>query len=43
MVHGRSEHECRELVAHMAEEAGVHDYEMLFSLEELKKTSMRYY
>jgi DNA-binding Lrp family transcriptional regulator len=43
MVHGRSEQECRELVARMAAEAGVDDYEMLFSLEELKKTSMRYY
>jgi siroheme decarboxylase len=43
MVHGRSEEECRELVACMAAEAGVVDYEMLFSLEELKKTSMRYY
>jgi DNA-binding Lrp family transcriptional regulator len=45
MVHGRSEEECRELVAEMAAEAGVgeDDYEMLFSVEELKKTSMRYY
>jgi DNA-binding Lrp family transcriptional regulator len=45
MVHGRSQDECRELVARMAAEAWVDrdDYEMLFSLEELKKTSMRYY
>jgi DNA-binding Lrp family transcriptional regulator len=43
MVHGRSEQECRELVARMASEAKANDYEMLFSLEELKKTSMCYY
>jgi DNA-binding Lrp family transcriptional regulator len=43
MVHGRSEEECRELVARMAAEVEIDDYEMLFSLEELKKTSMRYY
>ncbi len=43
MVHGKTEQECREIVGRLARETGVGDYEMLFSLEELKKTSMRYY
>lgn len=43
MVHGRSEQECRELVARMAAEVGVEDYRLLFSRQELKKTSMQYY
>ena len=43
MVHGRSEEEVRQLVEEMAEEVKVDDYELLFSREELKKTSMRYY
>ncbi len=43
MVHGRSEQECRQVVAEMASQTGVEDYEMLFSIRELKKTSMQYY
>ncbi len=43
MVHGRSEDECRELVEEMAAAVGVSDYALLFSRQELKKTSMQYY
>ena len=43
MVHGRSSDECRQLVEEMAAETQVADYIMLFSVEELKKTSMQYY
>lgn len=43
MVHGRSRDECREVVEAMAAEVGVADYEMLFSEQELKKTSMSYF
>lgn len=43
MVHGRSEAECRSLVAEMADQAQAEEFELLFSLEELKKTSMRYF
>lgn len=43
MVHGRSEQEVRGLVEEMAAAVAVDDYELLFSREELKKTSMRYY
>jgi len=43
MIHASSEQECRRLAERMAEAAGVSDYELLFSEEELKKTSMRYF
>jgi DNA-binding Lrp family transcriptional regulator len=43
MVHGRDEAECRSLVREMAGQAQAEEFELLFSLEELKKTSMRYF
>ncbi|MDY6852612.1 MAG: Lrp/AsnC family transcriptional regulator [Thermodesulfobacteriota bacterium] len=43
MIHASSEEECRALAKRMSEAAGVGDYELLFSREELKKTSMRYF
>jgi DNA-binding Lrp family transcriptional regulator len=43
MVHGTSEDEVRALVERMAGEVGVEDHALLFSRQELKKTSMRYY
>lgn len=43
MIHGASEAECRRLADKMALTAGLTDYELLFSHEELKKTSMRYF
>ena len=43
MIHASSEEECRALAERMAEAAGIMDYELLFSREELKKTSMRYF
>jgi DNA-binding Lrp family transcriptional regulator len=43
MVHGRSEEEVRAAVAAMAAEAGLSDYDVLFSVREFKKESMRYF
>ncbi len=43
MVHGRSQEEVRQLVEEMAAVVKVDNYALLFSREELKKTSMRYY
>ncbi|TYT75247.1 Lrp/AsnC family transcriptional regulator [Desulfobotulus mexicanus] len=43
MVHARSQDSCRDIVKQMAEKAGIGDYSMLFSIRELKKTSMRYF
>jgi len=43
MTHGRSEEAVRRTVERLAEEAGLTDYAVLFSVRELKKTSMRYF
>ncbi len=43
MIHGRNERECREVVRELQESTGVARYEFLFSQDELKKTSMRYF
>lgn len=43
MIHAATPEECRILAEKMARTAGVADYELLFSNEELKKTSMRYF
>jgi DNA-binding Lrp family transcriptional regulator len=43
MVHGRSEDEVGQAVAAMAAEAGLTDYDVLFSVTEFKKASMRYF
>ncbi|MEJ5330189.1 MAG: Lrp/AsnC family transcriptional regulator [Desulfobaccales bacterium] len=43
MVHGRNPEEIAGLVAEMAKEVGVDTYEVLFSDQELKKTTMRYF
>ncbi|MFZ1986981.1 MAG: Lrp/AsnC family transcriptional regulator [Desulfatitalea sp.] len=43
MVHGKDEAACRRAAAKMADKADVHDFALLFSRRELKKTSMRYF
>ncbi|WP_428561925.1 MAG: Lrp/AsnC family transcriptional regulator [Solidesulfovibrio sp. DCME] len=43
MIHGRSQEQCREVVAALCAATGLDDYAMLFSLKELKKVSMRYF
>ena len=43
MIHAGSEEDCRVLARRMSVAAGVPEYELLFSDEELKKTSMRYF
>ncbi|MEM5819035.1 MAG: Lrp/AsnC family transcriptional regulator, partial [Desulfitobacterium hafniense] len=43
MIHGRSEEECGEVMARIAQATGIKDYAMLFSIKELKKSSMQYY
>ncbi|MCW7753967.1 Lrp/AsnC family transcriptional regulator [Desulfobotulus sp. H1] len=43
MVHARTHESCRSLVAEMSQQAGLAEYSMLFSIRELKKTSMRYF
>jgi len=43
MIHGRSRHECEQLARRMSEKAGVADYRLLFTVDELKKTTMVYF
>lgn len=43
MIHGQSRNDCQRVVEELMAETGVYQYEMLFSNEELKKTSMKYF
>lgn len=43
MVHARSKEDCLETVKDLAEKSGGKEYQILFSLKELKKTSMAYF
>jgi DNA-binding Lrp family transcriptional regulator len=43
MVHAADEDSCRQTAGEMAAAAGVENYTLLFSKEELKKTSMVYF
>jgi DNA-binding Lrp family transcriptional regulator len=43
MIHGRSRSECRQIAGRMAQEAGIDHYRLLFTVEELKKTTMAYF
>ena len=43
MIHGKSRDDCMHVVHELVEQTGVTQYEMLFSIKELKKTSMEYF
>jgi len=43
MIHANNEQACREIARKMSQAASVKDYSLLFSREELKKTSMVYF
>ena len=43
MIHGKSREDCMQVVHELVELTGVTQYEMLFSIKELKKTSMEYF
>lgn len=43
MIHARDEDSCRAAAQKLSEKTGVRSYEILFSREELKKTSMQYF
>jgi DNA-binding Lrp family transcriptional regulator len=43
MVHAKDEQACREIARQMSHVTSVKDYSLLFSREELKKTSMVYF
>ena len=43
MVHGKDDKSCKKLVKLMSELVQVNSYKLLFSIKELKKTSMKYF
>jgi len=43
MIHAKSEDDCRAVAARVAEITGITDYDVLFSIREFKKTSMKYF
>jgi DNA-binding Lrp family transcriptional regulator len=43
MIHGKTQEECEAIARRMAAATGIHDYVLLFSDVELKKTTMRYF
>jgi DNA-binding Lrp family transcriptional regulator len=43
MIHASDEESCRQTARNMSQEAGVENYSLLFSRQELKKTSMVYF
>lgn len=43
MIHARSEEECGDVMVKISQATGIKDYSMLFSLKEIKKSSMQYY
>jgi DNA-binding Lrp family transcriptional regulator len=43
MIHGRSREECLSVAIRVAEQTGLSDYDVLFSVREFKKTSMIYF
>jgi hypothetical protein len=43
MIHGSSSEVCRQIAKRMADAVGVEHYDLLFTEEELKKTTMAYF
>jgi DNA-binding Lrp family transcriptional regulator len=43
MIHGESRQECEAVAKRISEATGISDYILLYSTQELKKTSMRYF
>lgn len=43
MIHGSSPEECRQIAQRLSEAAGVESFDLLFTQEELKKTTMVYF
>ncbi len=43
MIHGDGRDRCREIAEQMSRKVGLHNYVLLFSEKEFKKTSMKYF
>lgn len=43
MIHGRSSAQCEAFIQELAAQSGIKEYKLLYSVRELKKSSMRYF
>ncbi len=43
MVHGRKREDCREIASRLSKAAGIDNFRMIFSTDELKKSGMKYF
>lgn len=43
MIHGKSREECEGTAEKISEETGIKNFQLLYSVKEFKKTSMRYF
>ena len=43
MIHGHTRDECLAVASELSAKTGIEEYELLFSVREFKKTSMRYF
>ncbi|MCE5276133.1 MAG: Lrp/AsnC family transcriptional regulator [Deltaproteobacteria bacterium] len=43
MIHGRTRDEVTEVVRDLSSQTGIHDYQVFWSIRELKKSSMKYF
>lgn len=43
MIHCKTQEDCRRVIKELIQETGVTQYDILYSIKELKKTSMRYF
>jgi siroheme decarboxylase len=43
MIHGTNKEECRAIAQKISEATGIKEYQLLFSTQELKKITMRYF
>ncbi|MDQ7032174.1 MAG: Lrp/AsnC family transcriptional regulator [Desulfonauticus sp.] len=43
MIHAATKEDCEQLIEYLSKQTGISDYEILESVQELKKTSMEYF
>ena len=43
MIHGRDNNQCQKVAEAISRKTGIKEYQLLFSIKELKKTSMTYF
>lgn len=42
MIHGKTREQCDKVIKQVADNTGIYDYRVLYSIKELKKASMKY-